>query len=137
MRPKGEPRWLEAPRSELPREERLRTLRKLNQAEAFERFLHTKYLGHKRFGLEGAESLIPLLDTVLNAAAEGGMDEVVIGMAHRGRLNVLANIIGKSYSRIFGEFEVRSNVRSQHVRQERRGNAFAHDVGDHCEGGSG
>ena len=96
---------VEAPRSELPREERLRTLRKLNQAEAFERFLHTKFVGHKRFGLEGAESLIPLLDTVLNAAAADGMEEVVIGMAHRGRLNVLANIIGKSYSRIFGEFE--------------------------------
>ncbi len=96
---------VEAPRSELPREERLRTLRKLNQAEAFERFLHTKFVGHKRFGLEGAESLIPLLDTVLNAAAADGMEEVVIGMAHRGRLNVLANTIGKSYSRIFGEFE--------------------------------
>ena len=93
------------PRSDLPREERLRTLRKLNQAEAFERFLHTKFVGHKRFGLEGAESLIPLLDTVLNAAAYDGMEEVVIGMAHRGRLNVLANTIGKSYSRIFGEFE--------------------------------
>ena len=96
---------VEAPRSDLPREERLRTLRKLNQAEAFERFLHTKFVGHKRFGLEGAESLIPLLDTVLNAAAADGMEEVVIGMAHRGRLNVLANTIGKSYSRIFGEFE--------------------------------
>ncbi len=84
---------------------KIRLLRKLNQAEAFERFLHTKYVGHKRFGLEGAESLIPLLDTILNAAGEAGMEEVVMGMAHRGRLNVLANTIGKEYARIFREFD--------------------------------
>ena len=87
----------------LSREAEIRILRKLNEAEAFERFLHTKYVGHKRFGLEGAESLIPLLDGLLNAAADDEMSEVVMGMAHRGRLNVLANIIGKSYSRIFAE----------------------------------
>ncbi len=89
----------------LSRERKLRLLRKLNEAEAFERFLHTKYIGHKRFGLEGAESLIPLLDTILNAAVADDMEEVVIGMAHRGRLNVLANTIGKEYSRIFREFD--------------------------------
>ncbi len=87
------------------REERIRILHKLNQAEAFEKFLHTKYVGHKRFGLEGAESLIPMLDAIAGAAAADGMDEVVIGMAHRGRLNVLANIIGKGYDKIFREFE--------------------------------
>jgi len=80
-------------------------LGRLNAAEAFERFLHTKYVGQKRFGLEGAESAIPLLDAVLDEAARAGMDEVVMGMAHRGRLNVLANIVGKSYREIFREFE--------------------------------
>ena len=90
---------------DLVHEEKLRILRKLNEAEAFERFLHTKYVGHKRFGLEGAESLIPLLDAVLGAAAAAGMEEAVAGMAHRGRLNVLTNIIGKSYEKVFREFE--------------------------------
>ncbi|MCA9741780.1 MAG: multifunctional oxoglutarate decarboxylase/oxoglutarate dehydrogenase thiamine pyrophosphate-binding subunit/dihydrolipoyllysine-residue succinyltransferase subunit [Deferribacteres bacterium] len=80
-------------------------LRKLNDAEAFERFLHTKYIGHKRFSLEGSESLIPMLDTVFEEALYFGMEEVVIGMAHRGRLNVLANNLGKSYERIFREFD--------------------------------
>ncbi|PZS16481.1 MAG: multifunctional oxoglutarate decarboxylase/oxoglutarate dehydrogenase thiamine pyrophosphate-binding subunit/dihydrolipoyllysine-residue succinyltransferase subunit, partial [Acidimicrobiales bacterium] len=80
-------------------------LGRLNAAEAFERFLHTRYVGQKRFGLEGAESAIPLLDVVLDEAARAGMDEVVMGMAHRGRLNVLANIVGKSYREIFREFE--------------------------------
>jgi multifunctional 2-oxoglutarate metabolism enzyme len=96
---------VEAPRVEMERAERLRILRKLNQAEAFERFLHTKYVGHKRFGLEGAESLIPMLDAVIGSAVTEGMEEVVIGMAHRGRLNVLANVIGKGYDKIFREFE--------------------------------
>ncbi len=82
-----------------------RILHKLNAAEAFERFLHTKYVGHKRFSLEGAETLIPILDTVLSDAAEQGVHEVVIGMAHRGRLNVLANILNKPYEAIFSEFE--------------------------------
>ena len=96
---------IEGAQPALSRERKLRLLRKLNEAEAFERFLHTKYIGHKRFGLEGAESLIPLLDTILNAAVADDMEEVVIGMAHRGRLNVLANTIGKEYSRIFREFD--------------------------------
>jgi len=82
-----------------------RILMKLNDAEAFEKFLHTKYVGHKRFSLEGAESLIPMLDYLFNAATENGAVEAVIGMAHRGRLNVLANILGKSYEKIFHEFE--------------------------------
>ena len=80
-------------------------LSRLNAAEAFETFLHLRYVGQKRFGLEGAESAIPFLDAVLDAAAHAGIAEVVLGMAHRGRLNVLANIVGKSYGEIFGEFE--------------------------------
>lgn len=77
----------------------------LNRAEAFEHFLQTKYIGQKRFSLEGGESLIPLLDRVLWVAAHSNIAEVAIGMAHRGRLNVLANIAGKSYGQIFSEFE--------------------------------
>ncbi|WP_344244843.1 multifunctional oxoglutarate decarboxylase/oxoglutarate dehydrogenase thiamine pyrophosphate-binding subunit/dihydrolipoyllysine-residue succinyltransferase subunit [Isoptericola hypogeus] len=88
-----------------PREDQLRILRRLNSAEAFETFLQTKYVGQKRFSLEGGESVIPLLDAILGRAAESGLDEVGIGMAHRGRLNVLANIAGKSYGQIFKEFE--------------------------------
>jgi 2-oxoglutarate dehydrogenase E1 component len=86
-------------------DEQRHILDRLNAAEAFERFLHTRYVGQKRFGLEGAESAIVLLDTVLNEAAEAGCAEVVLGMAHRGRLNVLANLVGKSYREIFEEFE--------------------------------
>jgi 2-oxoglutarate decarboxylase len=86
-------------------EQQRHILMRLNAAEAFETFLQTKYVGQKRFSLEGGESLIPLLDEVLCAAAEAGLDEVVIGMAHRGRLNVLANIVGKPYEKIFSEFE--------------------------------
>src|SRR5438045_4459197 len=82
-----------------------RILMKLNDAEAFERFLHRKYVGHKRFSLEGAESLIPMLDSILENAADRGTQETVVGMAHRGRLNVLANIVGKSFGQIFREFE--------------------------------
>jgi 2-oxoglutarate decarboxylase len=80
-------------------------LSKLNAAEAFETFLQTKYVGQKRFSLEGGETVIALLDTVLDKAAEHELDEVVIGMAHRGRLNILANIVGKPISQIFREFE--------------------------------
>jgi 2-oxoglutarate dehydrogenase E1 component len=86
-------------------EEKRRILERLNAAEAFERFLHTKYLGHKRFSLEGAESSIPMLDALLSAAADDGVVEAVLGMPHRGRLNVLANVVGKSYGQIFREFE--------------------------------
>jgi 2-oxoglutarate decarboxylase len=85
--------------------QQLRLLERLNAAEAFESFLQTKYVGQKRFSLEGGESSIPLLDQILSGAAEAGLDEVVIGMPHRGRLNVLANIVGKSYAQIFREFE--------------------------------
>ncbi|MFM7015340.1 MAG: 2-oxoglutarate dehydrogenase E1 component [Bacteroidota bacterium] len=86
-------------------EEKKRILHKLNEAVAFENFLHTKFTGQKRFSLEGAESTIPALDAVIDAGAELGIKEFVIGMAHRGRLNVLANILGKSYEDIFSEFE--------------------------------
>ncbi len=86
-------------------DEQLRILRRLNSAEAFETFLQTKFVGQKRFSLEGGESVIALLDRILCRAAGEGMDEVCIGMSHRGRLNVLANIAGKSYAQIFREFE--------------------------------
>ena len=86
-------------------EEKKRILEALNEAEVFERFLHSRYVGQKRFGLEGGESTIVALQTILDAAADKGIKEAVIGMAHRGRLNVLANIVGKSYSDIFSEFE--------------------------------
>ncbi|WP_209329634.1 2-oxoglutarate dehydrogenase E1 component [Lunatimonas salinarum] len=88
-----------------PIEEKKRILAKLNEAVVFENFLHTKYLGQKRFSLEGGESTIPFLDAMINKGAEMGVEEVMIGMAHRGRLNVLANIMGKTYEQIFSEFE--------------------------------
>ena len=84
---------------------RRRILELLSKAENFERFLHSKYVGNKRFSLEGGDTLIPALAEVLERAAEHGVEKVVIGMAHRGRLNVLANLMGKSYEQIFGEFE--------------------------------
>ena len=87
------------------RDEQLHILGRLNVAEAFETFLQTKYVGQKRFSLEGAETVIALLDAVLAEAADQQMDEVVVGMPHRGRLNVLANIVGKPYAKIFNEFE--------------------------------
>jgi 2-oxoglutarate dehydrogenase E1 component len=86
-------------------DEQRHILDRLNAAEVFERFLHSRYVGQKRFGLEGAESTIVLLDALLDAAAGSAVAEVVMGMAHRGRLNVLANIVGKSYREIFEEFE--------------------------------
>ncbi|PJE45522.1 MAG: 2-oxoglutarate dehydrogenase E1 component [Sediminibacterium sp.] len=82
-----------------------RILEKLNQGVMFEKFLHTKYIGQKRFSLEGGETTIAALDAIINTAANHGVQEVVIGMAHRGRLNVLANIMGKTYEQIFSEFE--------------------------------
>ena len=109
-------RWIqervERPHEKPPREEQLRILHKLNQAEAFETFLQTKFVGQKRFSLEGGETTIPLLDEICAAAAEASLDEVTIGMAHRGRLNVLANIVGKRYSQIFREFEGNIDPRS-------------------------
>ncbi|MGA2522276.1 MAG: multifunctional oxoglutarate decarboxylase/oxoglutarate dehydrogenase thiamine pyrophosphate-binding subunit/dihydrolipoyllysine-residue succinyltransferase subunit, partial [Acidimicrobiales bacterium] len=102
-------RWIqqhtEGVSSVLDPAEQRHVLDRLNAAEAFERFLHTRYVGQKRFGLEGAESTIVVLDELLDEAAGAGLDEVVLGMAHRGRLNVLANIVGKSYGEIFREFE--------------------------------
>ena len=88
-----------------PVEEKKQILAKLNEAVAFENFLHTKYMGQKRFSLEGGETTIPALDAVVNRSAELGVEEVVIGMAHRGRLNVLVNIMGKTYEQVFTEFE--------------------------------
>ena len=86
-------------------DEQLRILGKLNEAEAFETFLQTKYVGQKRFSLEGGEALVPLLDEILQGAAEAGLEGAAIGMAHRGRLNVLTNIGGKTYGQVFREFE--------------------------------
>ncbi len=88
-----------------PLEQKKRILSKLNEAVVFENFLHTKYLGQKRFSLEGGETTIPALDAIINKGASLGVEEVMIGMAHRGRLNVLANIMGKTYEQIFTEFE--------------------------------
>lgn len=86
-------------------ERRRRILEKLNQGVMFEKFLHTKFIGQKRFSLEGGESAIAALDQIITTSADSGVEEVVIGMAHRGRLNVLANIMGKTYEQIFTEFE--------------------------------
>lgn len=109
-------RWLqerlESGYARTPREDQLRILRRLNAAEAFETFLQTKYVGQKRFSLEGGESVIALLDAILSKAANNGLDEVGVGMAHRGRLNILANIAGKSYAQIFSEFEGNQDPRS-------------------------
>ena len=93
-------------------DEQLRILRRLNAAEAFETFLQTKFVGQKRFSLEGGESVIAVLDRILARAARDKMDEVCIGMPHRGRLNVLANIAGKSYGQIFREFEGKLDPKS-------------------------
>jgi len=104
-----EQRWIqsrvEGTHPSFDKDAKRRILERLNAAEAFEKFLATKYVGTKRFGLEGSESAIAILDEVLSAAADAGMDSAVLGMAHRGRLNVLSNIIGKSYDAIFKEFE--------------------------------
>ncbi|HEX2050088.1 MAG TPA: multifunctional oxoglutarate decarboxylase/oxoglutarate dehydrogenase thiamine pyrophosphate-binding subunit/dihydrolipoyllysine-residue succinyltransferase subunit [Actinomycetota bacterium] len=90
---------------ELPLEEKKHVLDRLNAAEAFERFLHSKYTGHKRFSIEGADSLVPMLDALFERAADDGVIELVMGMSHRGRLNVLANVVGKPLRDIFREFE--------------------------------
>ncbi len=104
-----EQRWIqdqvEGVAPDLPIDDQRHILERLNAAEAFEKFLATKYVGQKRFGLEGAESAIPILDAILEAAADGELESSVIGMPHRGRLNVLTNIVGKSYDQIFKEFE--------------------------------
>src|SRR5690606_29232602 len=86
-------------------EEKKKILLKLNGAVSFENFLHTRYVGQKRFSMEGEESLIPALDALIDNAAENGVEQFVMRMAHRGRLNVLANIFGKSTKDIFSEFD--------------------------------
>ncbi|MDQ6782112.1 MAG: multifunctional oxoglutarate decarboxylase/oxoglutarate dehydrogenase thiamine pyrophosphate-binding subunit/dihydrolipoyllysine-residue succinyltransferase subunit [Actinomycetota bacterium] len=102
-------RWIqqqvEGVSTQLEPEEHRWILGRLNAAEALEQFLNTKYIGQKRFGLEGGEAAIPLVDAVLDAAAVAGQEQAVIGMAHRGRLNVLINIVGKTYRDLFSEFE--------------------------------
>ncbi len=105
---------VERPHVNPSRETQLHLLNRLGAAEAFETFLQTKYVGQKRFSLEGGEAVIPLLDAVLSAAAREGLDEAVLGMPHRGRLNVLANIVGKSYGQIFQEFEGNLDPRTTH-----------------------
>nr|WP_241432190.1 multifunctional oxoglutarate decarboxylase/oxoglutarate dehydrogenase thiamine pyrophosphate-binding subunit/dihydrolipoyllysine-residue succinyltransferase subunit [Ilumatobacter nonamiensis] len=104
-----EQKWVqdrvETPQQEFGIDDKRRILERLNAAESFEKFLATKYVGTKRFGIEGAESAVPILDVILGNAADDGLDSAVLGMAHRGRLNVLSNIMGKSYEAIFSEFE--------------------------------
>ncbi len=107
----GERRWLqdrmepEVNRWPLENSVRIRALERVIEAEEFEHFLHTRFIGHKRFSLEGGESAIAILDELVERAAKSGVREIVIGMAHRGRLNVLANIVGKSMVQVFSEFE--------------------------------
>ncbi|UZR93511.1 2-oxoglutarate dehydrogenase E1 component [Chondrinema litorale] len=96
---------IEFPKFKLELEEKRRILQKLNEAVVFENFLHTKYVGQKRFSLEGGESTIPALDAIISKGAELGVKEFIVGMAHRGRLNVLTNIVGKTYDEVFNEFE--------------------------------
>ncbi len=103
---------VERPYEKAGRDEQMRIMRRLNAAEAFETFLQTKFVGQKRFSLEGGESVIALLDRILCRAASDRLDEVCIGMPHRGRLNVLANIAGKSYGQIFREFEGKQDPKS-------------------------
>jgi len=103
-------KWVQATYEELMQQplsitQRRRILEKLNEGVIFEKFLNTKFIGQKRFGLEGGEATIAALDTVINDSADAGVQEVVIGMAHRGRLNILANTLKKTYEQIFSEFE--------------------------------
>jgi 2-oxoglutarate dehydrogenase E1 component len=105
-----EQRWIQEhvesqSQQQLDAEDQRYILDRLNAAEAFEKFLGTKWIGQKRFGIEGGESLIPILDAILEAAADDHLDGAVMGMPHRGRLNVLANIVGKNYDQVFKEFE--------------------------------
>ena len=104
-------RWLQARmepirnKPQMQRRRKIRILMKLHYAELFEKFLHTRYLGQKRFSLEGAETLIPVLDAIVEKSSEMGVQEMVLGMSHRGRLNVLANLLHKPYQEVFAEFE--------------------------------
>ena len=96
---------LESNNWKLAKETKIRILERVIEAEAFENFLHTRFMGHKRFSLEGGEAVMAILDELIDRAANGGAHEVVIGMAHRGRLNILCNTIGKSFAQVFSEFE--------------------------------
>ncbi|MBR7836711.1 multifunctional oxoglutarate decarboxylase/oxoglutarate dehydrogenase thiamine pyrophosphate-binding subunit/dihydrolipoyllysine-residue succinyltransferase subunit [Actinospica durhamensis] len=111
-------RWIQAKvengNTKPSREEQLRILNRLNGAEAFETFLQVKYVGQKRFSLEGGESAIAVLDQIISSGAEEGLDEACIGMPHRGRLNVLTNIVGKPYAKVFSEFEGNLDPKSMH-----------------------
>ncbi|GAA1491553.1 multifunctional oxoglutarate decarboxylase/oxoglutarate dehydrogenase thiamine pyrophosphate-binding subunit/dihydrolipoyllysine-residue succinyltransferase subunit [Brachybacterium sacelli] len=122
---------METPRRPFDKVEHTHIMDRLNAAEAFETFLQTKFVGQKRFSLEGGESVIPMLDAVLHGAAHDGVDEVCIGMSHRGRLNVLSNLAGKSYAQIFQEFEGNygSNLGSGDVKYHlgTEGNYTSHD----------
>ena len=106
----------------------------LNAAEAFENFLHTKYIGHKRFSLEGAETLIPILNHLLNKSAENNIQEVMLGMSHRGRLNVLANILKKSYKKIFREFEGDIDPSTEHGSGDVKYHLGAEGIHEHPNG---
>ena len=114
------------PRFSLDKKRRL--LEKLNQAVAFEKFLGTKYVGQKRFSLEGAESLIPALDAIVEKGGELGVSEFIIGMAHRGRLNVLANMLNKEYDEIFSEFEGKDHAESVFQGDVKYHMGFSSDV---------
>ena len=103
---------LERPYEKPSHDQQLRILEKLNEAEAFETFLQTKFVGQKRFSLEGGESTIAALDAILQSAADANLTEVAIGMAHRGRLNVLTNIAGKTYGQVFREFEGNTDTKT-------------------------
>ncbi len=139
--------WLEAHmeptanRWELSKETRVRTLKRLIEAEEFEHFLHNRFVGHKRFSMEGSESAIAILDDTIERAADTNVHEVVIGMAHRGRLNVLANVVGKSMVQVFSEFEgnvdpdstqgsgdVKYHLGASGVRRSEQGNEIAVSV---------
>ena len=132
--------WIQArvegmPRAKwLDRAAKRRILAKLNEGEAFERFLHTKYVGHKRFSLEGAETLIPMLDALILQASQHNIGEVVMGMAHRGRINVLANILGKKYGEIFLKFEDNPDPNSREGTGDVKYHLGAQGVFENAEG---
>src|SRR6202008_559745 len=108
-------------------DEQLRLLQKLTEAEHLERYLHTRYVGQKRFSLEGGESLIPSIDEVIQRAGAAGVQEIVIGMAHRGRLNVLVNVLGKMPKDLFQEFEGKA-AQELHSGDVKYHNGFSSDI---------
>jgi 2-oxoglutarate dehydrogenase E1 component len=133
-------KWIQSrvegvPRSKwLKNDDKRMILVMLNAAEAFENFLHTKYIGHKRFSLEGAETLIPILNHLLNKSAENNIQEVILGMSHRGRLNVLANILKKSYKKIFREFEGDIDPTTEHGSGDVKYHLGAEGIHEHPNG---